>query len=219
MLGGDDVDYVHDDSLRVERILLELVRPDRFSHAGAAGSPLSGISWQPHDADTGAARTRPDGTTHCSPERRPFTNVLDLLGNPMTRMMRNCHSYHQKSSLLRDLVNLAITSAMMDRSTRDHRGRDAGRGIGSIASETGERRYWATWLLRDFITGYESDGMIPVSSSRRKKHQHSAGKRKIPHAPGCLPSRWRVRQPCVLLHVHGYEMPGGPVPMDFYRQH
>ena len=27
--------------------------------------------------------------------------------------------------------------------------------------ETGERRYWATWLLRDFIPEYTGDGMIP----------------------------------------------------------
>jgi hypothetical protein len=27
--------------------------------------------------------------------------------------------------------------------------------------ETGERRYWATWLLRDFMPHYTGDGMIP----------------------------------------------------------
>jgi len=27
--------------------------------------------------------------------------------------------------------------------------------------ETGERRYWATWLLRDFIPNYTGDGTIP----------------------------------------------------------
>jgi hypothetical protein len=35
MLGGDDIDFFQDDSLRVERILLELIRPDPLSGAGA----------------------------------------------------------------------------------------------------------------------------------------------------------------------------------------
>ena len=27
--------------------------------------------------------------------------------------------------------------------------------------ETGERRYWASWIVRDFLPGYEGDGTVP----------------------------------------------------------
>ncbi|MFN8531854.1 MAG: hypothetical protein U0670_24880 [Anaerolineae bacterium] len=39
---------------------------------------------------------------------------------------------------------------------------DASQGVTRLYRiETGERRYWATWLLRDFIEGYSGDGMVP----------------------------------------------------------
>jgi hypothetical protein len=84
--------------------------------------------------------------------------------------------------------------------------------------ETGERRYWATWLLRDFIPGYESDGMIPCivipqesASAFRQAKENTA-------RSGLSAIAMARQAALLLLFVHGYEMPGGPVPPDFYRQ-
>lgn len=84
--------------------------------------------------------------------------------------------------------------------------------------ETGERRYWATWLLRDFISGYESDGMIPCIVI---PHESASAFRQAKEntARSGLSAIAMARQAALLLlYVHGYEMPDGPVPVDFYRQ-
>jgi len=85
-------------------------------------------------------------------------------------------------------------------------------------TETGERRYWATWLLRDFISGYESDGMIDcivVPADRSTVFRQA----KENTARSGLSAIAMARQAALLmLYVHGYQMPDGPVPVDFYRQ-
>jgi ParB-like chromosome segregation protein Spo0J len=84
--------------------------------------------------------------------------------------------------------------------------------------ETGERRYWATWLLRDFVPGYESDGMIPCivipaqfASPFRQAKENTA-------RSGLSAIALARQAALLLLAVHGYEIPDGPVTMDFYRQ-
>ena len=62
---------------------------------------------------------------------------------------------------MRDLVNLAVT-IRDDGQVNPLTVVDVTQGVTRLYRiETGERRYWATWLLRDFIPGYDSDGMIP----------------------------------------------------------
>ena len=61
---------------------------------------------------------------------------------------------------LRDLVNLAVT-IRDDGQVNPLTVVDVSEGVARLYRiETGERRYWAAWLLRDFFPGYESDGMI-----------------------------------------------------------
>ena len=84
--------------------------------------------------------------------------------------------------------------------------------------ETGERRYWATWLLRDFIPGYTGDGMIPciVIPSNRSSVFRQA---KENTARSGLTAIALARQAALLvLTVHGYEIPAYAVGNDFYRQ-
>jgi hypothetical protein len=84
--------------------------------------------------------------------------------------------------------------------------------------ETGERRYWATWLLRDFIAGYNSDGMIPciIISAERSSVFRQA---KENTARSGLSAIAMARQAALLvLTVHGYEIPSHAVTNDFYRQ-
>ncbi|HRL14637.1 MAG TPA: hypothetical protein PKX07_22325, partial [Aggregatilineales bacterium] len=84
--------------------------------------------------------------------------------------------------------------------------------------ETGERRYWATWLLRSVIEGYTGDGTIPCivipverSSVFRQAKENTAR--------ADLTAIGMARQAALLLlTVHGYEIPAGAVTNDFYRQ-
>src|SRR5690606_35390352 len=84
--------------------------------------------------------------------------------------------------------------------------------------ETGERRYWAAWLLRDFLPGYEGDGMIdcivvPVdrSSVFRQAKENTARK-------GLSAIAMARQAALLLLTVNGYEIPNYAVTNDFYRQ-
>ena len=84
--------------------------------------------------------------------------------------------------------------------------------------ETGERRYWATWLLRDFIPGYTGDGMIPciiiphnLASPFRQAKENTA-------RTGLSAVAMARQAALLLLTVHGYQLPGHAVTNDFYRQ-
>jgi hypothetical protein len=147
---------------------------------------------------------------------RPFTNILDLLGN--TDSEAEPPRFSPEEQLVRELVNLAMTIrddgqvnplTVVDRLqgvTRQYR------------IETGERRYWATWLLRDFVPGYESDGTIPCivipferASAFRQAKENTA-------RAGLSGIALARQAALLLLSVHGYPVPDGPVTMDFYRQ-
>ncbi len=84
--------------------------------------------------------------------------------------------------------------------------------------ETGERRYWATWLLRDFIANYTGDGMIPCiiilterSSVFRQAKENTA-------RSGLSAVAMARQAALLLLTIHGYEIPTQAVSNDFYRQ-
>ena len=123
-----------------------------------------------------------------------------------------------EEQLLRDLVNLAIT-IRDDGQVNPLTVVDVTQGVTRLFRiETGERRYWATWLLRDFIPGYTGDGMIPciVIPANRSSVFRQA---KENTARSGLTAIAMARQAALLLlTVHGYEIPAYAVENDFYRQ-
>jgi len=123
-----------------------------------------------------------------------------------------------EEQLLHDLVNLAIT-IRDDGQVNPLTVVDVSQGVTQqFRIETGERRYWATWLLRDFISGYISDGMIPciIIPAERSSVFRQA---KENTARSGLSAIAMARQAALLLlTVHGYEIPASAVPNDFYRQ-
>ena len=150
---------------------------------------------------------------------RPFNNVLELLGNPDDEAgQEDLPPLSPEEQLVRDLVNLAMT-IRDDGQVNPLTVIDVSQGVTrQFRIETGERRYWATWLLRDFIPGYESDGMIPCiviptesASAFRQAKENTA-------RSGLSAIAMARQAALLLLYVHGYEMPTGPVSGDFYRQ-
>lgn len=219
MLGGDDMDFFQDDSLRVERILLELVRPDPLQprrvlpdriYQAFHGNRMTPTQALRELIQTAQLAARQQG--------RPFNNVLDLLGNPDDESEQDLPPLSPEEQLVHDLVNLAIT-IRDDGQVNPLTVVDVSEGVTrQFRIETGERRYWATWLLRDFISGYESDGMIPCIVI---PHESASAFRQAKEntARSGLSAIAMARQAALLLlYVHGHEMPIGPVPVDFYRQ-
>lgn len=219
MLGGDDMDFFQDDSLRVERILLELVRPDPLQPRRVLPDRIYQAFHDNRLTPTQALRELIQTAQLAARQQgRPFNNILDLLGNPDDESEQDLPPLSPEEQLVHDLVNLAIT-IRDDGQVNPLTVIEVSEGVTrQFRIETGERRYWATWLLRDFISGYESDGMIPCivipyesASAFRQAKENTARK-------GLTAIAMARQAALLLLTVHGCEIPVHAVNNDFYRQ-
>ena len=220
MLGGDFGQQLHDDSIKVERILLDLVRPDPVQPRRVLPEQIHYAFHNNRLTPTQALKELVQLVQVTARQRgRPFNSVLELLSNPDDE--REDDGYIKLSpeeQLLRDLVNLAMT-IREDGQVNPLTVIDVSEGVSHLFRiETGERRYWAAWLLRDFIPGYSGDGMIPCiivpveqSSVFRQAKENTA-------RSGLSAIAMARQAALLLLAVHGYEIPGGLVPAGFYRQ-
>jgi hypothetical protein len=209
-----------DKSIRVERLLLEVVRPDPVQPRRVLPEQLHFAFHNNRLTPTQALKELVQLVQVAARQRgRPFNNVLELLPNPDDESDED-QSVHlsPEEQLLHDLVNLAVT-IRDDGQVNPLTVVDVSQGVTQqFRIETGERRYWATWLLRDFIAGYNSDGMIPciIIPSERSSVFRQA---KENTARSGLSAIAMARQAALLLlTVHGFEIPAHAVPNDFYRQ-
>jgi hypothetical protein len=209
-----------DNSIRVERLLLEMVRPDPVQPRRVLPEPLHFAFHSSRLTPTQALKQLVQLVQVAARQRgRPFNNVLELLPNPDDESDEDS-SVHlsPEEQLLRDLVNLAIT-IRDDGQVNPLTVVDVSQGVTQqFRIETGERRYWATWLLRDFVPGSNSDGMIPCiiipaerSSVFRQAKENTA-------RSGLSAIAMSRQAALLLLTIHGYQIPDTAVPNDFYRQ-
>jgi hypothetical protein len=219
LLEGDP-QHFHDNSIRVERILLEMVRPDPVQPRRVLPEQLHLAFHSSRLTPTQALKELVHLVQVAARQRgRPFNNVLELLPNSDDE---NTDEQDTKLSpeeqLLRDLVNLAVT-IRDDGQVNPLTVVDVSEGVmRQFRIETGERRYWATWLLRDFISSYDGDGMIPciiIPADRSSVFRQA----KENTARSGLSAIAMARQAALLLlTVHEYQIPDAAVPNDFYRQ-
>ncbi len=209
-----------DNSIRVERLLLEMVRPDPVQPRRVLPEQLHFAFHNNRLTPTQALKELVQLVQVAARQRgRPFNNVLELFPNPDDEADED-PSVHlsPEEQLLHDLVNLAIT-IRDDGQVNPLTVVDVSQGVTQqFRIETGERRYWATWLLRDFIAGYNSDGMIPciIIPTERSSVFRQA---KENTARSGLSAIAMARQAALLLlTIHGYEIPSHAVSNDFYRQ-
>ena len=206
-------------AIHVERILLEMVRPDRYSRRVLPES-IHLRFHQNQITPTQALRELVQIVQIAARHRgRPFNNLLELLPNAEDeRDDEPTATLTPEEVFLRDLVNLAIT-LRDDGQVNPLTVVDVSQGVTRLFRiETGERRYWATWLLRDFIPNYTGDGMIPCivipvnrSSIFRQAKENTA-------RSGLTAVALARQAALLLLTVHGYEIPAYAVENDFYRQ-
>jgi hypothetical protein len=220
MLGGDVAEQFQEHGLRVERILLELVRPDPIQPRRVLSERIHHNFHDSRLTPTQALRELVQAAQLAARQRgHPFDGLLDLLPNPDDETDEDQKSKPSpEENLLHDLVNLAIT-IRDDGQVNPLTVVDVTEGVTrQYRIETGERRYWATWLLRDFIPGYTGDGMIPciiiphgLASPFRQAKENTA-------RTGLSAVAMARQAALLLLTVHGYELPGYAVTNDFYRQ-
>ena len=189
MLSGDFSQQFRNDSIKVERILLDLVRPDPVQPRRVLPEQIHFAFHNSRLTPTQALKELVQLVQVSARQRgRPFNSVLELLpsaddeheGDQDTKLS-------PEEQLLRDLVNLAIT-IRDDGQVNPLTVVDISQGVSHLFRiETGERRYWAAWLLRDFIPGYDGDGMIPCI------HRTYRTVLSFPAGEGEHCSKWSVR--------------------------
>jgi hypothetical protein len=209
-----------DNSLRVERILLEMVRPDPVQPRRVLPESLHFEFHNNRMTPTQALRQLVQTVQIAARQRgRPFNSVLELVAQGDDEQSEGAEiRLSPEEQLLHDLVNLAIT-IRDDGQVNPLTVVDVSQGATRLYRiETGERRYWATWLLRDFISEYSGDGMIPCiiiaaaqSSVFRQAKENTA-------RSGLSAIAMARQAALLLLTVHGCEIPAYAVGNDFYRQ-
>jgi hypothetical protein len=218
MLGDDLPQHLADNGIRVERILLEMVRPDPVQPRRVLPERIHFKFHEDRMTPTQALRELVQfAQVSARQQGRPFANVLELLPDPDSES-EDEPNLSPEENTLRDLVNLAVT-IRDDGQVNPLTVVDMSQGVTRLFRiETGERRYWAAWLLRDFFHGYDSDGMIDCivvpsekSSVFRQAKENTARK-------GLTAIAMARQAALLLLTVHGYEIPLHAVNNDFYRQ-
>jgi hypothetical protein len=218
LIGGEQ-QSIAEHGLRVENLLMEMVRPDPVQPRRVLPETLHHRFHDNRLTPTQSLRELVQRVQVAARQRgRPFTNVLELLPDADTEEGDAEVRLSPEEQLLRDLVHLAVT-IRDDGQVNPLTVVDASQGVTRLYRiETGERRYWATWLLRDFIPNYTGNGTIPciVIPAQRSSVFRQA---KENTARSGLTAIAMARQAALLLlTVHGYEIPAYAVNNDFYRQ-
>jgi hypothetical protein len=217
---GDVPQAFTDNSVRVERILLEMVRPDPVQPRRVLPESIHLNFHNNRVTPTQALRELVRIVQIAARQRgRPFDNVLELLPNGDDEREDDAEvKLSPEETLLRDLVNLAIT-IRDDGQVNPLTVVDVSQGVTRLFRiETGERRYWATWLLRDFIPGYTGDGMIPCIIIPANQSSVFRQAKENTVRSGLTAVALARQAALLLLTVHGYEIPAYAVGNDFYRQ-
>lgn len=219
MLAGGQPQFT-DTGLRVERLLLEMVRPDPIQPRRVLPEHLHFDFHAGRMTPTQALRGLVQLVQVSARQRgRPFSNVLEMLPNPDDDAADDSEvRLTAEEQLLRDLVNLAVT-IRDDGQVNPLTVVDVSHGVvQQFRIETGERRYWASWLLRDFIPNYTGDGMIPCIVIPTENTSVFRQARENTARSGLSAVAMARQAALLLLTVHGYEIPDGAVTNDFYRQ-
>jgi hypothetical protein len=209
-----------DTSLRVQYLNIQLLRPD----------PVQPRRILPHDLHTAfhSQQISPNQALRELVNRvqgrarvagRPFSNPFELVGDVHNEEASSSEAdYSVEEVLLRDLVQLAIT-LQGDGQVNPFTVVNISEGVMTqYVIETGERRFWATWLLRDFHPVESHDGKIPCIVVPGEKASPFRQAKENTSRSGLNAIAMARQVALLLLAVHGYDIPLQPVSMDFYRQ-
>lgn len=211
-----DVALFSNHELRVERILLSLVRPDPIQPRRVLPERLHHRYHNEGLTPTQALNELIQVAKNKAREAgRVFGRLEELLPDVDTD---EGVSYSPEEEKLRDLVSLAITIRDDGQVNPLTVVEDADTGRRSYRIETGERRYWATWLLRDFLAPDENDGAIPCIVIPAEMFSPFRQAKENTARQGLSAIAMARQAALLLLTVHEYEMPNSAVTNDFYRQ-
>ncbi len=221
LLRADPAEHLADTSLKIEYIPAELIRPDPIQPRRVLPEAIH-IAFHDNRLTPTQALKELIQIAHVIARQngRPFTSVLDLLPDERDTEAEEMEPgrLSPEEQLVTDLVNLAMT-LRDDGQVNPLTVVDVTQGVTRLYRiETGERRYWASWIVRDFLTSYEGDSTVPcivIPSGRTSAFRQA--KENTARAGLCATAMAR-QAALLILAVHGIERPDGPVGNDFYRQ-
>ncbi len=221
ILNADPAERLDNSHLRVEQLPIQLVRPDPAQPRRVLPETIYQAFHQQRLTPYQALKELVQLVQIAARQKgRPFTHVLDLLPNPNDETETDVPvTLTPEEILLRDLVNLAVT-IRDDGQVNPLTVVDKSEGVSHIYQiETGERRYWATWLMMEFLPGYQGDGSIPciiVPSNRASVFRQAKENTSRAGLNAIAMSRQAA---LLIMAAHGIEpQSDGPVSNDFYRQ-
>jgi hypothetical protein len=217
---GDLSQLPPDGSMRVERILLDFVRPDPVQPRRVLPEAIHFAFHNNRLTPTQALRALVQQVQVAARQRgRPFNSVLELLPRADDQAQEETSTVlSPEELLLRDLVNLAMT-IREDGQVNPLTVVNVSQGVTQqFRIETGERRYWASWLLREFIPDDAGDGTLPCIVIPEQRSSIFRQSRENTARTGLTAVALARQAALLLLTVHGHEIPAYAVSNDFYRQ-
>ena len=216
---GEGLSQLQDTGLRVDYLPIRLVYPDPAQPRRVLPASIYQAFYEERCTPVQALKEFIQLVQVTARQKgRPFTAVDDLLPNPEDDSDIDVGKFTPEEELLHDLVNLAMT-IRDDGQVNPLTVVDRSQGVTRLYRiETGERRYWATWLMMEFLPGYQGDATLPciiVPSERASVFRQA----KENTSRSGLNAIALARQAALLiLAVHDIHPPNGPVTNDFYRQ-
>lgn len=208
-------------NLEVQYINIQLLRPDPIQPRRILPERIHQDFHQERLSPTNALKELITlAQVHARTAGRPFSNPFELLGtlDEDGEVGETPPALSAEEQLLRELIQLAST-LQNDGQVNPVTVVNVSQGVMTqYMIETGERRYWATWLLRDFHPAYSHNGKIPCIVVPSDKASPFRQAKENTSRSGLNAIAMARQIALLLLHVHGYEMPTGAVGMEFYRQ-
>lgn len=213
---GTSVQQLQAAGIRIESLPIQLVRPNPANPRRLFPYDLS-LAF--HNGELPAQQALAEFIEHVQTmayrHGRGFDNVVELLPSAHEDEKETIYTPEEKT--LRDLVILAVTLRDDDQ-IYPLTVVNVGEGPKlAYMIETGERRYWATWILMDYIPGYKGDGTLPCADVSSRYSVYRMAKENTTSSP--LNAMAMARQiALLLLDAHGIRPPVYGISNDFYRQ-
>lgn len=205
--------------LRVEYLNIDMIRPDPVQPRRILPEDLHTFLHSQKINPRQAIREFIERVkAHARSKGRPFSNPFELITTPEDENAEAPNDLAPEEKMLRDLLHLAVT-LHQDGQVNPLTVIEIKQGaMQYFIIETGERRYWAAWLSREYDPLERHNGTIPCIIIPPNKTSPFRQAKENTSRQGLNAIAMARQVALLLLHVHGYEIPFGPVTMDFYRQ-
>lgn len=215
---NEQPDGLVDTRTYISRILLERVRPDPVQPRRVLPDELHTAFHTERITPINALREIVRVAKISARQKgRPFENVLDILGKPEEDEVE-ITDYSPEERLLHELVTLAVSIRNDGQVNPITVVEVVNDGYPFYRIETGERRYWASFLLNEFFPGYSGDRMIDCVIIPPERYSPFRQARENSAREGLSAIAMARQAALLVIAVNNAPIPDQAIGNDFYRQ-